>query len=114
MLFTSLDLLVIVFMGLAAAVLLSLVLMFALKNKTAQKVFFGIVSVLGLFTAWLGFAIGASGWFPEQIGGSVLVSLMVVGAFIMERLSKGNEKKFLWARLIAAAALAIGFFNAIM
>ena len=37
--FTSLDLLIIVFMALAAVTLLSLALMFLIRNKTARKVF---------------------------------------------------------------------------
>ena len=45
--FTSLDLLVVVFMALAAVTLLSLCLMFLIRNNTARKVFFYITSALG-------------------------------------------------------------------
>ena len=100
---TSLDLLIIVFMALAAVTLLSLCLMFLIRNKTASKVFFYIASALGLYVSWIGFRIA--------IG--ILTALMCVGAFVLERVSKGNEKAFMIARFISAAALVIGFFNAI-
>ncbi len=111
--FTSLDLLIIVFMVLAAVTLLSLCLMFLIRNKTAGKVFFYIASVLGLYVSWVGFRIGFGGMFPLQIVIGVLTALMCVGAFVLERVGKGDSKKFLIARLISAAALVIGFFNAI-
>ena len=111
---TSLDLLIIVFMALAAAALLSLCLMFLLRNKTARKVLFFISSVLGLYLSWVGFRIGIGGFFPIQIAIGVLTALMCVGAFVLERVGKGNDKMFMISRIISAAALAIGFFNAIL
>ena len=111
--FTSLDLLVIVFMALAAVTLLSLCLMFLLRNKTARKVFFYIASALGLYVSWVGFRIGIGGLFPLQIAVGVLTALMCVGAFVLERVRKGDDKMFMIARSISAAALVIGFFNAI-
>ena len=110
---TSLDLLIIVFMALAAVTLLSLCLMFLIRNKTASKVFFYIASALGRYVSWSGFRIGIGGLFPFQIAIGVLTALMCVGAFVLERVSKGNEKAFMIARFISAAALVIGFFNAI-
>ena len=112
--FTSLDLLVIVFMALAAATLLSLCLMFLIRHKTARRVFFYIASALGLYVSWVGFRIGLGGQFPIQIAIGVLTAWMCVAAFVLERVCKGNNKAFLVARLISAAALLIGFFNAIL
>ncbi len=112
--FTSLDLLIIVFMVLAAVTLLSLCLMFLIRNKTARKVFFYITSVLGLYVSWIGFRIGIGGMFSIQIAVGILTALMCVGAFVLERVSKGNDKMFRIARFISAAALVIGFFNAIL
>ena len=112
--FTSLDLLVIVFMVLAAAALLSLCLMFFLKNVTARKVLFYIVSVLGLYVSSIGFRIGISGWFPMQITVGIVVALMSVAAFVLERVGRGNEKMFFIARIVSGLALVIGFFNAIL
>ena len=111
--FTSLDLLIIVFMALAAVTLLSLCLMFLIRNKTARKVFFYIASVLGLYVSWIGFRIGIGGLFSIQIGIGILTALMCVGAFVLERVSKGNNKMFMIARFMSAAALVIGFCNAI-
>ena len=111
--FTSLDLLIIVFMALAAAALLSLSLMFLIRNKPAKKVFFYIASVLGLYVSWVGFRIGIGGLFSFQIAIGVLTALMCIGAFVLERVSKGHDKMFLAARILSAAALVIGFFNAI-
>ena len=112
--FTSLDLLIIVFMALAAVTLLSLCLMFLIRNKTARKVFFYIASVLGLYVSWIGFRIGIGGLFQIQIAIGVLTALMCIGAFVLERISKGNDKMFLAARILSVAALVIGFFNAML
>ena len=111
--FTSLDLLIIVFMTLAAAALLSLSLMFLIRNKPAKKEFFYIASALGLYVSWVGFRIGIGGLFSFQIAIGVLTALMCIGAFVLERISKGNDKMFLAARILSVAALVIGFFNAI-
>ncbi len=112
--FTSLDLLVIVFMILAAATLLSLALMFLIRNKTAKRVFFYITSALGLYMSWVGFRIGFGGLFPIQMVVGVVTALACIGAFILERVSKGNDKMLLIARIISAAALVIALFNAIL
>ncbi len=112
--FTSLDLLVIVFMVLAAATLLSLALMFLIRNKAAKRVFFYITSALGLYMSWVGFRIGLGGLFPIQMAVGILTALMCVGAFVLERVGKGNDKMLLIARVISAAALVVALFNAIL
>ena len=114
MMFTSLDLLIIAFMALAAAALLSLCLMFLVRHKTAKNVFFYVASALGLYLSWVGFRIGYGGMFPIQIVIGVVTALMSVGAFVLARVGKGNDRMLLIARLISAAALVIGFFNAIL
>lgn len=110
--FTSLDLLVLVFLAIAASTLLSLCLMFLIRNKIAKRIFFYVTLALGLFTAWGGFSIGFVGWFPGQIALSAVVVLMCVGAFVLERVCKKNDKMFLIARITSAAALVIGILNA--
>ena len=112
--FTFLDLLVIVFLVLIAATLLSLCLMFMLKNKTAKRICFYIVLVLSLYVSSIGLRIGLGGWFTTQIAFGVLTVLMTVSAFVLERVSKGNEKLLKISRVIAAAALAVGMINAIL
>ena len=112
--FTSLDLLIVAFMVLAALTLLSICLMFLLKNKRAKNVFFYIVTALGLYVSSIGLRIGLSGLFAEQIGIGVLAALMGSGTFVLERMSKGDEKKLKIARIISAAALGLGMLNAFM
>ena len=108
------DLLVIVGMVLAASTLLSLCLMFLIKNKTAQRIIFYIVLVLALYMSWVGFYIGISGWFTAQISAAIFTAIMCVVTFIIERFSKGSDKKFLLARILAAATLVIAFTNALL
>ena len=112
--FTSLDLLVIVFMALSALTLLSLCLMFFLRHRGARNVFFYVASALGLYISWVGFRIGIGGLFPIQIAVGIVTALMCIGAFILERVRKGSNKWFLVARILSATALVIGFFNAIL
>ena len=107
---TSLDLLVIVFMILAATTLLSLCLMFFIRNETAKRVFLYIASALGLYMSWVGFRIGFGGMFPLQMGIGILTALMCIGAVVLER---RNTENSLVARLISAAALIVAFFNAV-
>lgn len=112
--FTSLDLLVVAFMILAALTLLSICLMFLIRNKTVQRIFFYIVSALGLYICWVGFRIGLGGLFYVQIAVGILAAFMIIGAFVLERVSRGNRVMFLIARIVSAAALALALFNAIL
>ena len=111
--FTSLDLLVVVFMALAAVTLLSLSLLFLIRSKKVQRICFYIVSALGVYLAYVGIRIGF-GMFPIQVAIGIAVALACIGAFVLERVSKGNEKMFLIARIISAAALVLGLFNAVL
>ena len=111
---TSLDLLIIVFMALAALTMLSLGLMFLLKSKTAQKIIFYIALILGLYLSRIGLRIGFGGGFPVQITVGILTALACAGAFVWERVSNGNAKAFLLARIVSAAALIVAFGNAIL
>lgn len=108
---TSLDWLVIAFMGFAAAALLSLCLMFLLRNQTARRVCVYVVSALALCLGGIGILIGGV-MFPEQSAAGVIAILMGIGAVVLERLSRGGEKMLLYSRLLAAAALILGFASA--
>lgn len=112
--FTFLDLLVVVFMVLIAATLLSLCLMFLLKNKTAKRVCFYIVLALALYLSTVGFRIGIGGWFETQIAVSVLTVLLCIGTLVLERVKAGNDKAFLVARVMSAATIVIALMNAIL
>ena len=109
----SLDLLVIVFMGLIAMTLLSLCLMFLLKNKTAKRVCFYTVSALSLYVTTIGLRIGIGGLFPTQIAVGALTGLLAIAAIVLELRGKGDEKKLRIARILAAATLVLGMINAI-
>ena len=112
--FTTLDLLVVAFLVLTAATLCALSLMFLLKNSKAKKVFFYIACGLGLYLSWGGLSMGLLGMFTEQIVIGLLTAVMCVASFAVERIGKGNEKMFLAARIVSAAALVLGMANAFM
>jgi len=109
--FNSLDLLIIAVMILGAAGLLSLALMFLLKNRTAQRVFRYIAAALGVYVGTVGFRINWPG-FPVQVILAVVFALAAIGAVVLERIRKGDGKAFLTARVIGAAALLLGMLNA--
>lgn len=111
--FTFLDLLIVVVMALAAASLLSVVLMFVVKNKTVRRVCFYIVAALGVYVGTVGFRINWLG-FEVQAGLAVALALICVGAVVLERVKKGDDKMFLLARGMAAASLVVGMVNAFM
>ena len=112
--FTFLDLLVVVFMVIVALALLFLCLMFLLKNKTAKRVFFYVVLVLGLYVSTIGLRIGFGGFFTAQMNIAVFTILSCIGAFVLERVCKGNDKLFLVARIAAAATLVLALANAFL
>jgi len=110
---TSLDWLIIVFMGLMGATLLSVILMFVLKNKKAQAVCLYVTAALGLFLAYVGISIG-SGMFLGQMTVGVLVGMASIASVVLGIVAQKthNEKLFLIARIVAAAALTVGMANA--
>ena len=112
--FTFLDLLVVVGLGLAAATLLSVVLVFAIKNDTARRVFFYVVSVLGLYVSTIGIRIGSSGGFLIQMGVGILTAIVAVAAVVVERVKKDSEAWFLAARITSAITLVVAFANGLL
>jgi len=109
----SLDLLIIVALVLIAASLLSLVLMFLVKNKTVKRICLYLVSALGIYLGYVGAYINWPG-FGGQIAVGVIVALASIAAVVLELCSKGSESKNLVARIMAAAALVIGVANAFL
>jgi hypothetical protein len=110
--FTFLDLLIIVSMVLIAASFLSLVLMFLVRNKKVQRVCFYIATALSLYIGYVGIQINWPGFTDQTIlaAGMAIVS---ISAFVLERVKKNDDKMFLYARIAAAAALAVGTVNAL-
>ncbi len=111
--FTSLDLLIVVFMILAAVTLLSLCLMFFLKNKTAKRVFFYIATALVLYVSWVGFRIGIGGLFYGQIIMGIITANLGLSALFLDIFGKGSNRLFLIARIVSVASLVLAFVNAI-
>jgi len=110
---TFLDLLIIVSMVLIGASLVSLVLMFLVKNKKLQRVCFYIAVALSLYIGYVGIQINWP-FFMGQAVLAVVLALVSVGALVLERLKKNNDKMFLYARIAACAALVIGVINALL
>ena len=110
---TFLDLLILVSLALIAAGLLSLVLMFLVKNKKVQRVCFYIAVALGLYIGYVGIRINWLGFEGQAILAGVL-ALVGVAALVLERVKKDDDKMFLYARIAAAAALVIGIINALL
>lgn len=110
---TFLDLLIIVSMLLIAASLLSLVLMFLLKNKTAKRVCLYLVAVLSVYLGYVGCVINWPGFFSQVVVGAA-VSMAGVAAVILDLCSKKNEKLPRIARILAAVAVVIGIANAFL
>lgn len=109
--FTSLDLLIIAVMALAAASLLALALMFLVKNRKVKQVCLYIVAGLGLYMGYVGFRIHFPGFLPQMLLAG-LFALTAIGAVVLERLGKNDEKKFRIARILASVALVVGMLNA--
>lgn len=111
--FTSLDLLIIVSMALIAASFLSVVLMFLIRNIKVQRVCFWITAALGVYIGYVGIRITCMDFDGQAILAAAM-ALVSIGAFALERVRKGNDKMFLYARIAAASALIIGTANALL
>ena len=110
---TSLDYLVILFLGLAVLSVLSIVMMFAVKNTVVRKVFFYIAAAIGLYTAYAGF-ITTWPMFANQSYLAIIFGACAIIAVILERTSKYNEKRFSLARVLVTLAVVVGMINSFM
>ena len=113
MLLNSLDLLVIVFMVVAAVSLLSLCLMFLVRNPRIKKVCLYIVATLGIYTGYVGIRI-SSGFFPVQTAVGVIAAVAAIAAIVLSVIGKNKERNFKIARLVATGSLIVGMANAFM
>lgn len=109
--FTNLDFLFVTFMLLVAAGLLALCLMFLVRSPRLKKICFYIIVALGIYVSYIGIRIGNFG-FPIQMAVGAVAGIASAGSLVLERMAKGDEKKFRAACILAAAALIIGMVNA--
>ena len=108
---TFLDLLIVVVLSLLAVGALAMILMFLVKKEKVRKISFWIVALLGIYIGSVGVRIMGLGFLGQAML-AVLMGLVSIGAIVLERLSKGSEKKFLIARIMSCVALVVGMFNA--
>lgn len=110
---TFLDLLVVVVMVLSAVSLVAMALMFLVKNQKVKRICLYLVAALGVYMGYVGFRIM---WINSaaQSAFAVAMAHISIGAVVLERLSKGSEKRFLLSQILASGSLVIGMFNAFM
>ena len=109
----SLDLIIIVFLGLVTLGLLSLCLMFMVKKPVVKKIAFYVAVILGLFICSVGLRIFL-GSFPGQSLIAVLMGLTSIAAVVVERIGKNNEKMWKIARIMATVSVVVGTLNSFM
>ena len=110
---TFLDLLIIVSMALLAGSLLSVALMFLVKNRKVRRVCLWIAGALSLYVAWVGVYINWPMFYGQAVIAAAM-ALVTIGALALSVIKKDDDKAFLIARIAAAAALVIGVVNALM
>ena len=71
------------------------------------------MAALGVYIGTVGFRINWLG-FEIQAGLAVVLALVCIGAVVLERLKKNDDKMFLLARIAAAAGLVLGMVNAFL
>lgn len=109
---TSLDWLVVLFMGLAFTAMLSLAIMFLIKNRIARYVSMGLVLATAAAAAFFGFMVGITGFFLFQIGVALSAAALIVTAIVLTIRKAKDPKVFLAARITASAALVLGMMSA--
>ena len=110
---TFLDLLVVIVMVLCAVSMVAMALMFLVKNKKVKQICLYLVAALGVYMGYVGFRIMWVNSLAQTVQ-AVALALAAIGAVVLERLSKGSEKKFLLSQVLASGSLVIGMFNAFM
>ncbi len=111
--FTSLDLLIIAVMALAAAGMLSLALMFLVKNEKIRRICLGVVAALAVYMGYVGFRIHFPGFLPQMIL-AVVLGLVGIGAVVLAKVKKDDSKMLLTSRVMASVAMVAGMLNAFL
>lgn len=111
--FTSLDLLIIAVMALAAAGMLSLALMFLVKNEKIRRICLGVVAAMAVYMGYVGFRIHFPGFLPQMIL-AVALGLVGIGAVVLAKVKKDDSKMLLTSRVMASVAMVAGMLNAFL
>lgn len=111
--FTYLDLLIVVALSLIAFGLVSLALMFLLRNQTAKRVCFYLASALAIYLGYVGMRINWPGFTNQVVLGAVM-ALVGIGALVLTFLRKGDAKVFRTAQIMTAASVVVGIANAFL
>ena len=110
---TFLDLLVVVVMVLSVVSLVAMALMFLVKNKKIKRICLYLVAALGVYMGYVGCRILWPGFLPQVIL-AIALALAAIGAVVLERLSRGSEKRFLLSQILASGSLVTGMLNAFL
>ena len=111
MLYTSLDLLIIAVMVIAAVGLVALALMFLLRSPKARRVCLYMGAALGMYLGYVGLRINLHG-FALQSALAVALALAAIAAVVLVIKRKDDEKMFRLARLMTALSVVVGMMNA--
>jgi len=109
---TFLDLLVILFMGLAFVSLLSLALMFLIKRKVVQYVTMGVACAAAAIAAFFGLMVGVTGYFTFQIAVSLVAMGLIAASVALAIIGVKQPKQFLYAKISTVAALVLSMLSA--
>ena len=109
----TLDLLIIVVLALTAASLVSLVLLFLVRNKTVKRICLYLVIAFAIYIGYAGIRINLHNDLPRTVLAAVM-GAVAIGGFVMERRAVGDERKLLTARILASVALVAGMLNAFL
>ena len=111
--FTFLDLLIVVVMALAAVSVLSIAGMFLVKNQKLKRICFYLTAAMGIYFGYVGVRILWPGFMPQVILALVLAAVSI-GAIVLSRVKKDNDKMFRIAQVMSYVALVAGMFNAFL
>ena len=107
--FTSLDLLVLVFIGMTGFSLLAILLMFLIRHDLVKKIFFYFLTIQGMLLSWFNALSTPSDYLGEIVLGWGL-GIMSVAALLLQICGK-SEKKFKIAQVLVTASVIFGLGN---
>lgn len=106
---TSLDWLVLVFIGTTGISLLAVILMYLLKNEVVKKVCFYFLAIQGMLISWMN-AMSTPSIYPLELALGWVLGVVSVSALLLELCSK-QEKKSKIARILVTISVVVGIWN---